>query len=66
MQGTDIQHIEQELRRFADAFAELDRLRPERDRAVVEASRLGLTRRRVAELAGLTSGRVQQILDAHN
>jgi hypothetical protein len=64
----DIHHIEERLRQVADAIAqaqaEHDRLRPERDRMVVEASRAGLSRRRVAELAGLTPGRVQQILDS--
>lgn len=65
----EIQAIEDDLRRIADEFAQaesnISRLRHERTQAVVRASGLGLSRRRVAELAGITGARVQQILDIH-
>lgn len=40
--------------------------REARDAAVVQASALGLSRREVAELAGITVGRVQQVVDAYD
>lgn len=50
--------------RAASARAELDAATSDRDLLILEASRHGISRRRVAELAGVTAGRVQQILDA--
>lgn len=40
-----------------------DKVRARRDAAILELSRLGVSRRRVAGLAGLSGGRVQQIID---
>lgn len=58
--------IKEELGRAARRHRELraaaDQAGAERDRLVREASASGLSRRLVAELAGLTVGRVQQIV----
>jgi hypothetical protein len=44
------------------AAAELERAAEVRDRAISEGAAVGLTRRQLAELSGLTPGRVQQII----
>jgi hypothetical protein len=58
---------EAKLKAFAQAVAEamrnLERARAERDEAIRKASAAGLTRRKTAELANVTVGRVQQIVD---
>lgn len=48
---------------YRAASADLQKRRAERDVAIVEATSYGLSRREVAEVAGVTVGRVQQILD---
>ena len=52
--------FETELRRAAEL---LELARQRRDAAIVRASEAGLRRRRVAEAVGLSSSRVQQIID---
>lgn len=47
---------------YAAAEAELDNSRLQRDRAILEASEMGFSRREVADAAGVTVGRVQQIV----
>lgn len=48
---------------YRAASADLQKRRAERDVAIMEATSNGLSRRDVAEAAGVTVGRVQQILD---
>jgi hypothetical protein len=43
---------------------DLDEARRRRDELIVKAARLGVSRRAAARAAGVTFGRVQQILDA--
>jgi hypothetical protein len=50
---------------FREMTQELERVIAERDAAIIQASRGGYSRRAVAQAAGITVGRVQQILDAH-
>lgn len=47
---------------YATAEAELNKSRLQRDRAILEASEMGFSRREVADAAGVTVGRVQQIV----
>jgi DNA-binding NarL/FixJ family response regulator len=50
-------------KRCSAARAEYDDSLEARDRAILEASEMGYTRRDVARAAGVSPGRVQQILD---
>lgn len=50
---------------YAGCEAEMERARERRDRAILEVARANLaTRRVIADAAGVTHGRVQQILAA--
>jgi hypothetical protein len=49
--------------RWQAAAGELEQAAQERDRLIVEATTAGASRRQVAAAAGVTPGRVQQILD---
>jgi DNA-directed RNA polymerase specialized sigma24 family protein len=43
----------------------LDQLAEERDRAILAAAERGASRRAIAEMAGVSVGRVQQIIDSN-
>ena len=49
--------------RWQAAAEELERAARERDRLILEATSNGASRRQVAAAAGVTAGRVQQILE---
>jgi hypothetical protein len=55
--------LEQASRQHAATKTETQDHQVDRAQAIVEVSRLGVPRSTVAKLAGLTSGRVQQILE---
>jgi hypothetical protein len=55
--------LEQASRQHAATKTETQDRQTDRANAIVEVSRLGVPRSTVAKLAGLTRGRVQQILD---
>lgn len=55
--------LEQASRQHAATKSETREHQDERARAIVEVSRLGVPRSAVAKLAGLTRGRIQQILE---
>jgi len=55
--------LEQASRQYAATKFETREHQDDRARAIVEVSRLGVPRSAVAKLAGLTRGRVQQILE---
>jgi hypothetical protein len=56
-------NLEQASRQHAATKTETQHRQVDRAKAIVEVSRLGVPRSTVAKLAGLTSGRVQQILE---
>jgi hypothetical protein len=49
---------------YLAARRDLDNARSERDDAILEAADLGLSRREVARLTGVSAGRIQQVIDA--
>lgn len=49
--------------RYERATTELEAAQIERDAALLAASEEGMTRREAAAIAGVTPGRVQQIID---
>lgn len=55
--------LEQASRQHSATKTETQDLQVDRAEAIIEASRLGVPRSTVAKLAGLTRGRVQQILN---
>lgn len=55
--------LEQASRQHAATKTETQDRQADRAKAIVDASRLGIPRSTVAKLAGLTRGRVQQILE---
>lgn len=55
--------LEQASRQHAATKSEARERQDDRARAIIEVSRLGVPRSAVAKLAGLTRGRVQQILE---
>jgi DNA topoisomerase IA len=56
------EEIASAVRRYRLIAAELQRAAESRDRAIVEGAAAGLSRRQLAREAGLTVGRVQQIV----
>jgi hypothetical protein len=57
--------LEAVAERVRSLEAQLEAARAERDRLVLRESARGVPRRSVAERAGLSAGRVQQIVDSH-
>jgi hypothetical protein len=61
--GQVLTNLEQASRQHAATKTETQDRQIDRAKAIIEISRLGVPRSTVAKLAGLTRGRVQQILD---
>jgi hypothetical protein len=59
------EHLPRVAAGVRNAERQLEFAREARDAIVVQASALGLSRREVAELACVTVGRVQQVIDAY-
>jgi hypothetical protein len=59
-----IQALRESIEAYTAAAATFEQARHDRDEAIRALSRAGMSRRAVATMAGLTVGRVQQIIDA--